>query len=343
MLAIVPGPRWVGEQLKSGEVAGVIASGVLDLSTARAFRRDTRGLPLGAILAADEEGGLVQRYAAVAGVIPSAQDQSATMSTDEVHDLYLEHGRKLRRLGVDMGLAPVVDVGTGAGIGSRSYGADPDVVARYAAAAAAGYRDAGILPVLKHFPGHGRVSQDSHQGLAIGPSLSEVRRVDLVPYEQLLSEPRTGVLVGHVQTPGLDSGPATFSRAAITGLLREELGFRGIVVSDALGMAGGSQAGSSPGEWNQGTALVAFIRAGGDLGIVGPGGSREGMREMLSAAREGELKRSQINRVALRVLRLKGVDPCSVDESALGSSAGGADEPMDEPVVNPTAVGSKSR
>ena len=327
MLVTVGGTDRVRDWLRSGLIAGVLANGSLTVARAAEFRDATEGTRYGALLAADEEGGEVQRYRGVIGYIPSAQRQSWSMAPAQVRDLYHQHGTALRAWGVDMVLAPVVDVGHGPAIGSRAYSDDPGTVAEYGAAAAAGLADAGILPVLKHFPGQGRTTGDPHDGAAIGPAIDALRDVDLVPYRRILESDEVAVLVGHSIVPGWSELPSSQEPETIDGLLRDELGFDGLVVSDALGMAGSGR--------SQGDALVGFLQAGGDLGIVGPGGSVEGRRAVRAALADGSLTEERVDAAAARVLAAKGVDACAVDSDG-APQVEVSDVPSDEPVVNPT-------
>lgn len=315
--------------LDKGLIAGLLSNGRLTATTARALDEATTGTRYGAILAADEEGGGVQRYQDVIGYIPSPQRQTWTMTPDQVRALYRTHGEAVASWGVDMVFAPVVDVGHGPGIGSRSYSSDPAVVTTYAMAAAKGMADADLLPVLKHFPGHGRGTGDSHYTLVAGPGIDQLRAIDLVPYRTIPAEVDVGVMVGHTTIPGYSDTPSSQSRDTIGGLLVDELGFDGLIVSDALGMA-------ASGQPTQGPALVGFIAAGGHLGIVGPGGSVEGRKAMREALADGTISEDQLDRAAARVLQAKGVDPCDV----LGGPAPEVDDdspvPSDPAVINPT-------
>ncbi|HEX6888269.1 MAG TPA: glycoside hydrolase family 3 N-terminal domain-containing protein [Candidatus Nanopelagicales bacterium] len=327
--------------LDDGLIAGLLASGVMSQSTAQAFDRATSGTRYGALLAADEEGGQVQRYRGLLGSMPSPQAQARSMTPEQVTAMWAEHAAALRDWGVDLVLAPVADVGHGPGVGSRSFSDDPEVVGRYATATAQGIRTAGLLPVLKHFPGHGRTTGDSHdEARVIGPELDELRAIDFQPFTEVLDAVGTdqvGVMVGHTQVPGTAEEAASQSPAVIEGMLREELGFDGLVVSDALGMA-------AAGQPTQGDALVGFLRAGGDLGIVGPGGSQEGRRAVRAALADGTLSQQRLDEAAATVLAAKGLDPC--DLAAQGGDAAGADAsptpaedgpPGSDPlVVNPT-------
>lgn len=315
--------------LDDGLIAGLLVFGHLDAPTAAAFRDATRGARYGGLLAADEEGGQVQRYEALVGSIPSARYQAQSMEPRQVRALYRELGESLTDWGVDMVLAPVADVGHGPGIGSRAYGDDSAVVARYAKAAARGLADAGQIPVVKHFPGHGSSSGDSHDQLVAGPGIDQLRAVDLVPFREILDAvDRAAVMVGHTTIPGYSREPSSQSATTMLGLLRGELGFGGLIVSDALGMA-------ASGTDDQGEALVGFLAAGGDLGIVGPGGSMSGRRAVRAALKSGALSDQRLDEAAARVLAAKRVDPCDVvggpvPDDVLGPAG------SDAPVVNPT-------
>jgi len=320
-------PR-VQQWLDEGLIAGLLANGRLSRADAAALDEATSGGKYGAILAADEEGGEVQRYRDVIGSIPSPQTQARTLAPDAVRDLYRTAGEALADWGVDMVFAPTVDVGHGPGIGSRAYSDDPAVVTEFALASAEGLAEAGLLPVLKHFPGHGRTTGDSHYELVSGPSIAELREVDLQPFQEIPSELEVGVMVGHTTIPGLSDTPSSQSADAIGRLLVDELGFSGLIVSDALGMA-------ASGEPTQGAALVGFIRAGGHLGIVGPGGSVEGRRALRAALRDGTVSEEKLNAAAARVLAVKGIDPCGLPDLPKPTPSATI-LPSDSPVVNPT-------
>lgn len=141
-------------------------------------------------ISVDEEGGEVQRLSGIIGKLPSPREMAATMTPQQVRAMMAEHGRKLRALGVTVDFAPVLDLGgaqdiSANGIGSRAFSADPRVVATYGHAYAEGLRDAGIVPVFKHFPGHGHVKGDSHLGTVVSPPLSVMENQDLLPFRQL--------------------------------------------------------------------------------------------------------------------------------------------------------------
>lgn len=179
-------------------------------------------------VAIDFEGGRVQRHAnvllgpeaAAAGGIPSPRQQAATMSLEQVRAMAADLGRRLAEHGVTINFAPVVDL-DGADldvVGDRSYSDDPAITADYARAFAQGMLDAGVQPVFKHFPGHGRASGDSHSGEVITPPLSELENLDLRPYGDDLLIPGAGVMMGHMVVPGL----AELQAASASGELNVE-------------------------------------------------------------------------------------------------------------------------
>ena len=215
-------------------------------SVARVAAR--RGYP--AFIAVDQEGGVVRRVHL--GVTPfpafmsagAADDPALTRRTARIS------AAEMRGLGFDVVLAPDADVSVGdrdAVVGSRAAGGRPDLVARHVVAAVDGIESAGVLPVVKHFPGHGSLDVDSHRGLPVQRrGMRELRATDLVPFAAAIRAQAPAVMTGHIAVRALDRDvPASVSRRVTTGLLRREMGFDGLVVTDALDMAG--SAGARPG------------------------------------------------------------------------------------------------
>src|ERR1700736_4752142 len=186
--------------------------------------------PLGLAVSVDEEGGRVERLSSLIGSAPSARVLAQTKSPQDIYELAREHGEKMRKLGITIDFAPVVDVTNAPDdtvIGDRSFSENPAVVEQYAGAYAKGLRDAGVLPVLKHFPGHGRASGDSHSGWVVTPPLDDLEKLDLGPYRTLVGQAPVGVMIGHMQVPGLTgSDPASLSPSAVA-LLRNGTGYGG--------------------------------------------------------------------------------------------------------------------
>jgi beta-N-acetylhexosaminidase len=256
------------------------------------------------LVASDEEGGRVQRLASLLGVVPAAADLAAR-TPEEIADIFRTYGSKLASVGVDVAFAPVVDVGGGPGIGSRAFSDDPAVVTADAGAVIDGYVAAGITPVIKHFPGHGSASGDTHLGFATTPPIDVLRTRDLLPFAELVDR-EVWVMVGHLLVPGLTEDlPASLSPAAIDGLLRGELGFDGVVVTDALGMGAVAQ------RWTNPEAALLALLAGADIVMVESPAVVPAVLDHLAAALDdGTLPRGTIDDSLVRVLAAKGVEPC---------------------------------
>jgi len=219
------------------------------------------------LIASDEEGGQVQRLAELLGPIPSAASQATTRSPADVEALWVEYGSRVDALGIDVVLGPVVDVGGAPGIGSRSFGDDPAAVSQYGLAVTEGLLAAGITPVLKHFPGHGRASGDSHFGLPVVPTLDDLWANDLVPYVDIVGDhqrDQVGVMIGHLSVPDLTGDlPTSLSPEVVNGLLRNEVGFGGLVFTDSLNMQAVTD------NYGMLDAIERSILAGSDIVILG--------------------------------------------------------------------------
>jgi beta-N-acetylhexosaminidase len=261
----------------------------------------------------DEEGGRVSRLSSLIGSSPSARVLAQTRTPDEVYGIARDRGRLMRGLGITIDFAPVVDVTNAPDdtvIGDRSFGSDPDVVTSYAGAYARGLRDAGVLPVLKHFPGHGHGSGDSHTGGVKTPPLSELQKDDLVPYRTLVTASPVGVMVGHLQVPGLTGDqPASLSRAAVrllrTGTGYQAPAFGGPVFSDDLSsMAAIKEHYSVP------EAVLRTLRAGTDIALWVTTDQVSAVLDRLEkAVAAQELTMSAVEASVLRVAAMKGPKP----------------------------------
>ncbi|HEU0088430.1 MAG TPA: glycoside hydrolase family 3 N-terminal domain-containing protein [Pseudonocardiaceae bacterium] len=262
------------------------------------------------LVAVDEEGGRVQRVDAIAGSIPSARQMAANLTAHQVYELARRRGAVLRASGVTVDFAPIVDVSSQPDdevIGDRSFAADPEKVIRYADAFARGLRESGVLPVFKHFPGHGRAEGDSHQGPVTTPPLAELRREDLVPYRRLLDAGAAAVMIGHLDVPGLTAPgePASISPPAVA-LLRDEIGYHGLVISDDLGaMRAITDRVDLP------EAVRQSLAAGVDMALwTSPDGLGEVLDHLEQSVHTGTLPPARVDEAVLRVLHAKGLDPC---------------------------------
>ncbi len=295
-------------------IGGIFIGGWTDLSIFKGpladIARNAGPLPLA--VSVDEEGGRVSRLKSLIGTAPSARVLAQTQTPQQVHDLAAERGKKMRDLGITVDFAPDVDVSDepdDAVIGDRSFSANPDTVTAYAGAYAQGLRDAGLLPVLKHFPGHGHGSGDSHTGAVVTPPLSDLQNVDLVPFRTLVTAAPVAVMVGHLQVPGLTGNdPASLSRAAVQ-LLRTGTGyqappFTGPVFSDDVSsMAAISDRYGVP------EAVLRTLQAGTDVALWVTTDEVPAVLDRLhKAVDSGELPMPAVNDSVVRVATMKGVN-----------------------------------
>ncbi|NUP11008.1 MAG: beta-N-acetylhexosaminidase [Polyangiaceae bacterium] len=261
--------------LSRGERAGVIlfkrnlptidATAALTGSIQRATAQADGDLP--ALVAVDEEGGRVSRLPAGEPKLPPMRMLGAIGEVDLVEAAGRAIGARLLELGFNLDFAPVLDVDSNPNnpvIADRSFGSSPGIVAELGIAFAQGLANGGVLACGKHFPGHGDTDKDSHFDLpVVRHDRARLDRIELAPFRAACRAGIDSIMSAHVVIEGIEPGvPATFSRAAMHGLLREELGFRGVLVSDDLEMRAVSAL-KPPNE----SALVA-ITAGCDLLLV---------------------------------------------------------------------------
>ncbi|NTV39889.1 MAG: glycoside hydrolase family 3 protein, partial [Demequinaceae bacterium] len=263
-------PEWLVERLEAG-LGGVclFAENVASVSQVTELTSALYEARANAIISMDEEGGDVSRLHQREGspfpgnaVLGRLDDATLTRGVAELV------GLELRRVGVGLALAPDADVNSNADnpvIGVRSFGSDPAAVALHTAAWTEGLQSTGVAACAKHFPGHGDTSQDSHVALpVVSADEATLRSRELVPFRAAIAAGTRTIMTSHIVVPALDPDhPATFSHRILTGLLREELGFEGVIVTDALDMVGAS------GERGIPAAAVAALVAGADLLCIG--------------------------------------------------------------------------
>jgi len=268
------------------------------------------GLPL--LVGIDQEGGLVRRIQYGPASLASAAYYGSlgpAGTTQLYRDAY-NAGLALRRLGVTLDFAPVCDVLTNpySPIGSRSYGADPYLVGRMAAAAIRGYQDAGVATTAKHFLGLGNTGIDAHNDLpTVGVSRAWLESHDLVPFRMAIKAGVQAIMTTHVVVPALDptSLPADLSPTALSGMLRGELGFRGLVVADSLLM------GAVTFHLGIAESAVQAVRAGNDLILLAqarsypPAEMHAALLAVAQAVRTGRIAVGRLNDAVYHVLALK--------------------------------------
>jgi beta-N-acetylhexosaminidase len=300
---------YIEKMVRKRNIGGVILFGYnmegeeqvesLTSSLQRLSMQTEPAVPL--FVAVDQEGGDIASAPWVAPQ-PAAAEVGSRGDPEEAHDIAATMGRQLLRAGINTNFAPVVDTGFGAAIGNRSYGEDPELVARMGAAAVEGFEEADVISAAKHFPNHGPATSDSHTSLpVIRHDAKTLESHDLPPFEAAVDAGVPMVMVGHLLYPAIDPhNPASLSRDAIS-MLRRDLGFDGVVVTDDLAMAGASGSGT-PAE-----AAVQAVQAGADLFIVSspPQQQADAYDAVVEAVKSGEIPRSRIEKSVERLLAVK--------------------------------------
>lgn len=255
------------------------------------------------IVAVDEEGGRVQRVDTLRGPLPSAQEQ-AQWTPEKLRSEIEKRGRQLAELGVTMDFAPVVDLdspGPGRVIGDRSFGTDPTEVVQDARVFTEGLLAGGVIPTLKHFPGHGRAEGDTHKVSTSTPPWSDLLERDLVPFRELAGGRRDiAVMTAHVQVPGLTGElPASLARATYQEL--RKLGFDGLAITDELSMQAVSSTHKLP------VAVATALEAGADMALFNGPSMLPAVLDYLEKNRiRYGLTDERIDTSLQRVLRLRG-------------------------------------
>lgn len=296
----------LGEALCRYPVGGIIlfADNILSPAQLEAFNQElSLACGIGPFLAVDEEGGTVSRLAnSPAFDLPRYRNAAAVGSKEEALEMGSTIGEYLKRYEFNLDFAPVADVNTNPRnpiIGKRAFSADPEVAARMAAAFTAGLNEHGIIGCYKHFPGHGDTAQDSHSGLAITyRTREEMESCEWIPFREAGSA--DFVMVGHIAAPDItgDMTPATLSYRMVTEILKGDLGFSGLVITDAMNM------GAITRDYPAGEAAVAALQAGCDV-ILMPEDLPEAFEAVLAALDSGSLTMEWLDETVRRILEFK--------------------------------------
>ncbi len=302
--------------VQNEEIGGIFVGSWTDQSmlTNREVPQVASASKLPLMVTIDEEGGRVSRVADILGPDPSARETAQTMTVEQTYQMALERGHGLKDLGITVNYAPDVDVSSqpdDSVIGDRSYSDDPQTVVAYAGAYAQGMRDAGIFPVIKHFPGHGSASGDSHRGEVTTPPLQDLIASDLIPFREL-SGTGVGVMMGHLEVPGLTEPgtPASISPAAVA-LLRDGVGygaapFTGPVFTDDLS---GMQAITD--RYDIADAVQAALVAGVDQALwLTTDDVPRVLDHLEQAVASGELPQARVDQAVVTVATAKGAVTC---------------------------------
>ena len=258
------------------------------------------------LIATDQEGGLVNRLYKFHGYLPSAADMAATGNPQVPLDQGSQQAKWMLELGINADLAPVVDVHTvdPPVLASRMFGSTPQTVATYAGAFLDGLQTHGVMGTLKHFPGLGAITSDPHTGLpTVNRSMAQLNSIDLAPYKLLIQKNHPAMIMStDVLMPAIDPNlPAELSPRAINGILRQQLGYDGVVITDGLYMGGIAD------KWSLGQASVLSIIAGNDI-IEGPYTPQlvgSVISAFKQAIQQGKLTMARVNQAVERILLMK--------------------------------------
>lgn len=262
---------------------------------------ETAKIPL--FIAVDEEGGAVSRLANnPAFELKTFESAAAINDTDGALAMGQTIGSYLREYGFNLDFAPVADMNTNPDnpvIGTRAFSSDADIVTAMAAAMADGLRSQGITPTFKHFPGHGDTAEDSHSGLAISnKTQAELETCEWLPYQSLSAQ--CCVMVGHIALPNVTDSltPASMDERIVTQVLRRQLDFRGVVITDSLSMQAITDT------YDSAEAAISAIQAGCDI-LLMPQDFRTAYAAVLTAVKNGEISEERLNESVERILTLK--------------------------------------
>ena len=289
---------WSNNVANPGQIAG-LSNGLQRVATAQ-----PSGIPL--LISTDQEHGVVTRVGPPATQLPGNMALGAGRSQADTYDAGRISGQELRAIGINQDFAPDADVNVNAQnpvIGVRSFGSDPSLVADLVSASVDGYQSANVAATAKHFPGHGDTATDSHYGVPIiNHTRAEWERIDAPPFRAAISRGIDTIMTAHIVVPALDpSGvPATLSKPIITDILRGEMGYDGVVITDALTMQGVRDG------FGDDRIPVLALKAGVDqLLMPAPGKLDIAYHAVLDAVRSGELTEDRIDQSVHRVLQLK--------------------------------------
>ena len=265
----------------------------------------------GLFIAVDQEGGRVARLTEDTGFteFPSAMAIGATADPDNAYRMASAMAAEMGAVGINIDFAPVLDVNNNLAnpvIGTRSFGSDPKTVAAFGVAFARGLQENGVLAFGKHFPGHGDTGTDSHIALPLVPhDRARLDQMELVPFKAALAEKFAGIMSAHVTFPAIDPNPgmpATLSRSVLTGLLRDELGFKGLIATDSLEMGALAENGYPPP-----VAATHAFAAGADVLLFNRDHSMhsQAFANLVQAVKEGIVSQEQLDSSVRRILEAK--------------------------------------
>ena len=296
----VGGFIYFGENLQSKEQTQEM------LRNVQAYSTERTGFP--AFLSVDEEGGTVARVAGTGNFdVPDIGDMAdigAAGDVDAAKQVGEDIGSYLAELGFNLDFAPVADVLSNPEntvVRKRSFGSDPQLVSDMAIAVSDGLEEKGLLSAYKHFPGHGATSADTHKGYAYtDKTLEELEACELIPFQRCIAAGAKCIMAAHISAPKVtgDDTPTSLSKTMVTDILREKMGYTGLVVTDAMNM------GAITEEYTSGEAAVKAVQAGVDI-VLMPENFQEAYQGVLDAVADGTLTEERIDESVTRILTVK--------------------------------------
>ena len=296
----VGGFIYFGENLQSKEQTREM------LHNVQAYSTERTGFP--AFLSVDEEGGTVARVAGTGNFdVPDIGDMAdigAAGDVDAAKQVGEDIGSYLAELGFNLDFAPVADVLSNPEntvVRKRSFGSDPELVSDMAIAVSDGLEEKGLLSAYKHFPGHGATSADTHKGYAYtDKTLEELEACELIPFQRCIADGAKIIMAAHISVPNVtgDDTPTSLSKTMVTDILREKMGYTGLVVTDAMNM------GAITEEYTSAEAAVKALQAGVDV-VLMPENYQQAYQGVLDAVADGTLTEERIDESVTRILTVK--------------------------------------
>ncbi len=296
----VGGFIYFGENLQSKEQTQEM------LRNVQAYSTERTGFP--AFLSVDEEGGTVARVAGTGNFdVPDIGDMAdigAAGDVDAAKQVGEDIGSYLAELGFNLDFAPVADVLSNPEntvVRKRSFGSDPELVSDMAIAVSDGLEEKGLLSAYKHFPGHGATSADTHKGYAYtDKTLEELEACELIPFQRCIADGAKIIMAAHISVPNVtgDDTPTSLSKTMVTDILREKMGYTGLVVTDAMNM------GAITEEYTSAEAAVKALQAGVDV-VLMPENYQQAYQGVLDAVADGTLTEERIDESVTRILTVK--------------------------------------
>ncbi len=283
------------------------AEQLLDLVNAlKRINSQKSGNKIPLFVSVDEEGGRVSRIPEPIEKIPTGKVIGEINDSDFSYEIGKLLAERIKAFGFNMNFAPVLDVNSNPDnpvIGDRSFGSDASVVARLGVQTMLGIRSEGVIPVVKHFPGHGDTSVDSHIGLpSVDHDMDRLKEIELVPFEEAIKYNADAVMIAHILMSRIDpDNPASLSKKVITDMLRRQLGFNGVVITDDMTM------GAITENYDIGEAAVKAVNAGTDIVLVCHGQSNRTavMESLIQAVECGNISMKRVDESVYRILKLK--------------------------------------